>query len=673
MKKALKFFKWFFLSIIGLVGVALIVLFIIGIPKPGTFITKNVPKIGIGNAFSMLPHLSNINFFILFGFDNSQNLLFGKPSGFYVANVENNSIESFQGALPFVAYGSSAQRLKDSNTFLYLNVKNAEEDRDLLQFNTETGERETLFVGNSSVTSFGISPDNSILLVYNEDHESSVNTLYKMSLNNDSVPQALCTFKGLVEVQGFDLNMENAYVLQSYSEKDGKLYRVNLETGEAELEFEEEGESKFYHGIQFTWYARHKRFLQTKSDSIAYYVRTGSSGLSKEFSVIWEYNKNTKSLTQISPELKGDIGHIALTADERYLVYLFMHKGYSQIHAYDRVEKKNFILYNDTENPVALMGNIPFLLHPDQNKVYFSKYSMSSKELCQVDIENSSLEIIDPDPSAPNDTDITFGEFTYPTTESSIGLMNGIHSFIYKPKQPKTEKLPVFIIFHGGPDSHDIPYNAGMEGFVAPFVDDFAVITPNYRGSTGYGMTFEKADDQQNRGKQIEDVKALVDWIKTQEDLDDQKIVLMGVSWGGFMTMASLAKYPDLFLGGISMNGATLNPGAPREAGLLVGWDEAEIGDRSDPDINATIKQVSPVTNAKSISKPLLLIQAERDARVSVESARKIVKALEAKPENKLWYIEASEAGHMSGVSNPLEGIYLFSTMKQFVDELIDN
>ena len=173
------------------------------------------------------------------------------------------------------------------------------------------------------------------------------------------------------------------------------------------------------------------------------------------------------------------------------------------------------------------------------------------------------------------------------------------------------------------------------------------------------------------RGKQIEDVKALVDWIKTQKDLDPEKIVLGGASWGGFMTMASLAKYPELFLGGISINGATLDPDAQREAGLLVGWDEAEIGDRTNPEINAAIRQVSPVTNAQFITKPLLMYQGARDARVSVESARKIVKAIEENG-GDLWYIEASSAGHTGDGQSPLEGIYLFSAMMQFMDELIE-
>jgi dipeptidyl aminopeptidase/acylaminoacyl peptidase len=471
-----------------------------------------------------------------------------------------------------------------------------------------------------------------------------------------------------VEVQGFDRQMGHAYVLQSFSEQDGKLYRVDLVSGAAELEFEEEAHSKFYHGTPFTWYDRHRRFLQTRNDSIAYYVRTGTSGLSKEFAVLWEYNTYTKALTQRSAELEGDVGHIALTKDERYLVYLYTNKGYSQLRAYDLVEGKNITLYDDPVNPVALHGNDPFLLHPVANKVYFSRYSLGSTELCVFDLDGAVFKIMDPDRSAPQNTEIAFEEFTYPTTGTPIGVMKGIHAFMYKPRNPETEKLPVLIVFHGGPDTYDIPYDANKAQMGG---GKFAVITPNYRGSAGYGVTFEKSDDQVNRGRQLEDIKALVDWIRTREDLDSEKIVLMGSSWGGFMTMASLARYPDLFLGGISMNGATLDPDAKREAGLLVGWDEAEIGNREDPEIQATLRQVSPVTNAQNMTRPLFMYQGARDARVSVESARKIVKALEEKGGRNLWYIEAAEAGHAGGAGSPLEGIYLFSAMQQFMDDLI--
>jgi dipeptidyl aminopeptidase/acylaminoacyl peptidase len=668
MKKVLKVIKWVLLSIIGLAGIVVVVFLILGVPKPGTLTTRNVPKIGIGSALAILPPPSAPNYSIFVGFDNDQNLLFRKSYGSYMADAETDSVSVFPGMLPYAAYGSSALRLKDG-TFLYLNEKNTAEDRDLLKINIQTGETDTLFAGNSSVTSFDISPDNSIVLVYNEDHETSVNTLYKISLNDGRAPKALCTFQGLVAVQGFDAQMENAYVLQSFSEQDGKLYRVNLETGVAELEFQEEGLSKFFHGTQFTWYARHQRFLQTKNDSIAYYVRTGTSGLSKEFSVIWEYNKNSKTLTQRSPELKGDIGHIALTADERYLVYYYMNKGYGKLLAYDRIEKKNITLYDDNENPVfEIFNNHPFIVHPVKNKAYFLKYSLNRVELCVLDLDSASFKVIDPDPSAPVNPEIVFEEFTYATTDSTIGVMSGIHSFIYKPKQTETKRLPVLIMFHGGPDTYDVPHNMLAAQMVQ---NKFAVITPNYRGSAGYGVTFEKADDQYKRGKQIEDVKALVDWIETRGDLDHEKIILMGSSWGGFMTMASLAKYPDLFLGGISLNGATADPDEQRKDGLLVGWDLTEIGDKNDPEVNAALRQVSPVTNAQYITRPLFMYQGAMDARVSVESARKIVKTIE---ENKgtVWYVEASNSGHTSASNGPLEAIYLFSAMEQFMNKLIE-
>lgn len=78
MKKILKIIKWIFLSIVGLIGLAVIVLLIIGVPKPGSLITKNVPKIGIGSAASILSFSAAPNYSIMVGFDNNQNLLFRK-------------------------------------------------------------------------------------------------------------------------------------------------------------------------------------------------------------------------------------------------------------------------------------------------------------------------------------------------------------------------------------------------------------------------------------------------------------------------------------------------------------------------------------------------------------------------------------------------------------------
>ena len=113
--------------------------------------------------------------------------------------------------------------------------------------------------------------------------------------------------------------------------------------------------------------------------------------------------------------------------------------------------------------------------------------------MCLLDIESASFKVIDPDPSAPTNPEITFEEFTYPTTDSIIGVMEGIHSYIYKPKQTSGKKYPVLVMFHGGPDAYDEPYNMLAAQMTQ---NKYAVITPNYRGSTGYGVSFEKSDDQ---------------------------------------------------------------------------------------------------------------------------------------------------------------------------------
>ncbi|MFB6270892.1 MAG: prolyl oligopeptidase family serine peptidase, partial [Halobacterium sp.] len=112
---------------------------------------------------------------------------------------------------------------------------------------------------------------------------------------------------------------------------------------------------------------------------------------------------------------------------------------------------------------------------------------------------------------------------------------------------------PVIVHFHGGPEAQRRPFFMSLRQY---FVDNgYAVFEPNPRGSSGYGTEYMNLDNVRNRMDSVKDGKAGVDWLAARDDVDEDRIVAYGGSYGGFMVLASLTEYPDLWAAGVDIVG----------------------------------------------------------------------------------------------------------------------
>jgi dipeptidyl aminopeptidase/acylaminoacyl peptidase len=153
-------------------------------------------------------------------------------------------------------------------------------------------------------------------------------------------------------------------------------------------------------------------------------------------------------------------------------------------------------------------------------------------------------------------------------------------------------------------------------------------------------------DNGYKREDSVKDIGALLDWIATQADLDASKVVVMGGSYGGYMTLAAMTHYSDRLAGGIDIVGIShfisflTNTKSYRQDLRRV-----EYGDERDPDMRTFLDKISPLTNVKKIQKPLLVAQGQNDPRVPASEAEQIVKAVRASG-NDAWYLLAKDEGH---------------------------
>ena len=188
------------------------------------------------------------------------------------------------------------------------------------------------------------------------------------------------------------------------------------------------------------------------------------------------------------------------------------------------------------------------------------------------------------------------------------------------------EKIPPAIInIHGGPTSqHHREWNVATQIFVNA---GFVVLEPNPRGSLGYGKKWREANRRDWGGKDLEDVARGAAWLGDQKLADPARIGVYGVSYGGYLTLMSLALRPDRFAAGVSVVGiVSWKTMAETTRGDLREYLFRELGDpATDADL---YRDRSPLTHASKIRAPLLVLQGENDPRVPRSEAEQVVKAL---------------------------------------------
>jgi dipeptidyl aminopeptidase/acylaminoacyl peptidase len=205
------------------------------------------------------------------------------------------------------------------------------------------------------------------------------------------------------------------------------------------------------------------------------------------------------------------------------------------------------------------------------------------------------------------------------------------------------EKIPPAIVnIHGGPAAqHHREWNVATQVFVNA---GFVVLEPNPRGSTGYGKKWRDANRHDWGGKDLEDIARGAAWLGDQKLADPARIGVYGGSYGGYLTLMSLALRPDRFAAGVSIVGiVSWKTMAETTRGDL---REALLREFGDPDKDADLyRDRSPLTHASKIRSPLLILQGENDPRVPRSEAEQVVKALRDGGKVHEYHVYTSE-GH---------------------------
>ncbi len=220
-----------------------------------------------------------------------------------------------------------------------------------------------------------------------------------------------------------------------------------------------------------------------------------------------------------------------------------------------------------------------------------------------------------------------------------------IRGFLYPAAPRFTGRRPVIINIHGGPEGQSRPIFQGRNNF---FMSELgvALVYPNVRGSTGYGKTFVKLDNALKREDSVRDIGALLDWIATRPDLDPDRVMITGGSYGGFMTLACATTYDErircaLDVVGISHFTTFLKNTESYRRDLR----RVEYGDERVPEVAEFFERIAPLNNAGRITKPLFVVQGANDPRVPASEAEQMVAKVRGNG-GPVWFLNAKDEGH---------------------------
>lgn len=198
------------------------------------------------------------------------------------------------------------------------------------------------------------------------------------------------------------------------------------------------------------------------------------------------------------------------------------------------------------------------------------------------------------------------------------------------------------VILHGGPEAQARPGFSRMQAFLV--AEGWRVVAPNVRGSSGYGRTYIHADDVERRPDAVRDVRDVVASLVKAGKATPGKIGVYGGSYGGYLVLAALTSYPELFGAAVELVGIAnfvtfLEKTGPWRRALR----EAEYGSLAKD--RALLERISPLSHADKIRTPLMVIHGANDPRVPIGEAEQIVASLKRRGV-PVEFIRLENAGH---------------------------
>ncbi|WP_440770678.1 S9 family peptidase [Natronorubrum sp. DTA28] len=460
---------------------------------------------------------------------------------------------------------------------------------------------------------------------------------------------------GWLSLSGWSPDDSRLLVSQAYSNFDQDLYVLDLAADDPGLEHltPHEGDVRYQSA---SW----------APDGEGIYLATDEG--SADTLYLGYLDLDTGDLDTVADGNGWNVGGIALDDETARFVFSRNVEGYTELTVgeFDEHDPTAFETFPEPDLPGGISGGVSF--DPDAERFALSTTGDTvNTNVFVVDLETGETERWTSAPTAGIPTE-TFDESELVHVESFDELE--VPGFFTLPDgheagdgEANDDGVPVIVDIHGGPESQRRPSFSSVKQY---FTDrGYAYFEPNVRGSAGYGADYAALDDVEKRMDSVADIEACVEWLQDHPAVDPDRIVAKGGSYGGFMVLAALTEYPDLWAAGIDIVGIANfvtfleNTGDWRRE-----LREAEYGSLAED--REFLEKISPTNNIEHIDAPLFVLHGANDPRVPVGEAEQIAEkaAEQGVPVRKLIF---DDEGH--GFSKLENRIEAYSAIAEFLDE----
>jgi dipeptidyl aminopeptidase/acylaminoacyl peptidase len=413
-----------------------------------------------------------------------------------------------------------------------------------------------------------------------------------------------------------------------------------------------------------------KRMLTPKGAPIAFanarFARDGNdiyflSDEGSEFSQLVRMHLADGAKTVLSRE-KWDVDEFELSDDGNRIAYVTNENGISAVHVITAASGAQVAM---PKLPIGVIGGLEW--HPNNHLLGVTISSAKAPaDAYSIDVDAGRVDRWTESETGGLDASRNVDPQLV-AMKSFDGTM--ISAFVYRPDPARFPgKRPALINIHGGPEGQSRP---GFQGRTNYWINELgiAIVYPNVRGSTGYGKTFLAMDNGYKREDTVKDIGTVINWIKSDPLLDGDRIGVYGGSYGGYMTLATMTHYNDQMRAAIDVVGIAsfitfFQNTSPYRADLR----RVEYGDERDPKMHAFLEQISPLTSASKITKPLMVVAGYNDPRVPYTEGQQIVKAVRAN-NAPVWWLMAKDEGH--GFAKKANQDYQFLAMTEFLQQYL--
>lgn len=356
-----------------------------------------------------------------------------------------------------------------------------------------------------------------------------------------------------------------------------------------------------------------------------------------EYTQAWTHDLETGEKAPLI-EADWDVSFVFYSPSGKYKVHAINADGLTDLTITDTASGEPLVLQGVPEGEV---GQIRF--SRDESKIAFGLNTDTSPfNLYVMELGGEAARLTDalnPDIAEDNLVTATVERF-----EASDGVV--IPGIMYKPKQASADNpVPALVWVHGGPGGQSTRgYSATIQHMVN---HGYAVYAANNRGSSGYGKTFYHMDDKRHGEEDLRDIVEAGHYLRSLDWVDEEKVGVIGGSYGGYITAAALTFHPEEFEVGINIFGVT---NWVRTLQSIPDWwaafREALYDEMGDPATDAERhRAISPLFHAENVTKPMLVIQGANDPRVLQVESDELVEAIRANGVH-VEYVLFPDEGH---------------------------